>query len=347
MPDSILETEIREQPAALRAALTAAPPELTAAAEALHEAPHLLIAAHGSSAHAGDFARYHYADRLQLLASPIPPALFADPSPGPALGGAALLAISQSGASPDLIATVRKARHNHGAITLAITNSANSPLAQEADLAIDLEVGEERSVAATKTYTGTLTVLARLGDLLSPSAAVQAALHALPQQASALINSLLDERRRLFTKLQPTHGITVVGRGIGHSAALETALKLREIGGIMTEAFSPPTLAHGPIAAIRPPQDLWLCASPDLPAAYWSALLAELRPRLRHVVVVSAYDEILAAADLPIAVPATELDWPYTVLAAIVGQIAALALGESAGVELDTPFGLRKITLTS
>jgi glutamine---fructose-6-phosphate transaminase (isomerizing) len=344
---SILEAEIRQQPTVLRESPSAGQPQLAAAANALRGAPHLLVAAHGSSAHAGDFARYHYADRLQLLVSPIPPALFADPAPGPALGGAALLAISQSGASPDLVATVRKARHCHSALTLALTNSTTSQMAREAEHVIDLRVGDERSVAATKTYTGAVLTLAHLGHLLAPDEGVQAAMATLPDDLGALTDALLDSRPELFTKLRPARGITVVGRGIGHSAALETALKLREVGGIMTEAFSPETLLHGPIAAVRRPQDLWLCASPDFPVTYWTQLLAELRPRVRHIAIASPHEQLLAAADIPIPLPPTAHEWPYTILAAVAGQVAALELGERVGVDVDAPFGLRKVTLTN
>lgn len=116
----------------------AANAELITAANILRGTPHLLIAARGTSAHAGDFARYHYARRLGLLSSMTPLSLFADPFPGPALAGAVMLAISQSGSSPDLVAAVRKARCAHGATTLALTNSTSSALAKQSDVVISL-----------------------------------------------------------------------------------------------------------------------------------------------------------------------------------------------------------------
>lgn len=158
--------------------------------------------------------------------------------------------------------------------------------------------------------------LVRLAERISPDAAVRSAIVALPPCLAALIDRWFDQRPRLLAPLQPASGITVVGRGIGHSVALETALKLREVGGVMTEAYSPASLLHGPIAAIRPPQDLWLSASPDYDVGYWTEFLARIRPRVRNVIVVSHYDQLLEDSHIAIKLPPDKADWPYAILGA-------------------------------
>ena len=139
--------------------------------------------------------------------------------------------------------------------------------------------------------------------------------------------------RDRFDALAGMASLTVVGRGLQLATAGETALKVRELSGLNAEAFSPPDLLHGPIAAI------------DESVAVW-AIDSEPPAGAGLTVAVSADPGRVAHADIGIALPADLPAWQAPFLAVIPGQAAALRLGELAGVELDRPHGLHKVTLT-
>ena len=151
--------------------------------------------------------------------------------------------------------------------------------------------------------------------------------------------------RGRFDPLDRVRLVTALGRGLQFPTAFETALKIRELSGIAAEAFSPPELVHGPIAALGADGALWLVST-----AGRSQPDRETFAKLRHgsgvSVVVSDRNELVAAADIGIPVAAGLPQWLAPMLAVIPGQAAALALGELRGVDLDHPHGLSKVTLT-
>ena len=177
---SHLEQELREQPAALARLIE----KQRAYGEQLRDlfqrrdVQYILIASRGSSSNAARYAQY-LLGRAQRV-----PVMFATPSlytiygQPPRLDGAAVLGISQSGASPDVTSVLAEARRQ-GRPTIAITNVPDSPLAREADAVLLLEAGEERSVAATKTYMNSLGAIALLFSVVD-GAEAQAELARMP-----------------------------------------------------------------------------------------------------------------------------------------------------------------------
>src|SRR5262249_31124509 len=159
-----LESEIREQGAALAARAEAGWEAAGEAAVLLACAriDQLVIAARGSSDNAARYGQYLLGLDGGLVVGLAAPWLYGHGHRAPRLPGAAVLGISQSGRSPDIVAVLEAARHQ-GRPTIAITNEPGSPLARIADVVIPLGVGEERSVAATKTYIASLHALAQLG----------------------------------------------------------------------------------------------------------------------------------------------------------------------------------------
>jgi glutamine---fructose-6-phosphate transaminase (isomerizing) len=265
------------------------------------------------------------------------PWLYADPARTPRIGRGAVLGISQSGRSPDVVGVLAAGRAQ-GRPTLALTNEEGSPLAQAADVTIPLGVGPERSVAATKTFTASLHAVAQIAAALEPEGRVARGIGALPGRVTATSAEQLAGRRR-FEVLERVRRIVVVGRGFAYATAHETALKLRELSGIPAEAFSPPDLMHGPIAALDESTALWAIA----PAA---ETVRALRERAGPTIVVAADQDVLDLADIPVALPAAVDDWLAAVLAVLPAQAAGLWLAERLGVEVDHPHGLEKVTLT-
>lgn len=221
---------------ALGARLRAAPPRA------------VLTCARGSSDHAATFARYLIETRLGLLTSSASPSVSSVYASATDLEGALFLAISQSGASPDLLAAARAARTG-GAVVVAMVNTENSPLAALADEIIPLRAGPELAVAATKSYIASLAAVAHLTACWSRDDSLVSALQALPRQldkAWALDWTPAAERLRTATNLY------VVSRGVGFGVAQEAALKLKETCGLHAEAFSAAELRHGPMALVGP-----------------------------------------------------------------------------------------------
>jgi glucosamine--fructose-6-phosphate aminotransferase (isomerizing) len=334
---SRLEREIAEQGTILAARASEGMVAATAAAETLRGCGHVVMAARGSSDNAARFAQYLFGDELRLQVGLAAPWLYRDVARAPRLDDAAVMAISQSGQSPDIVAVLVAARAQ-GRPTIAITNAPDSDLATQADVVVPLLIGHERSVAATKSYLASLHAMVQIVEGLSPSDARRDWLARLPARVTATAASAL-ARREEFDVLWGSSPITVTGRGLFFSTACETALKLRELSGIPAEAFSPPDLMHGPIAALHHPAGTWLINPGDE--------LGAVAERIVPSVIVSADQRALARARVPIELPVDLPHWFASILAVVPAQAAGLRLAERSGGDVDNPHGLQKVTLTS
>ena len=220
----------------------------------------MVTCARGSSDHAATFARYLIETRLGVLTSSAAPSVSSVYEAATDLAGTVLLAISQSGASPDLLATVASARAA-GARIVALVNAESSPLAQLADDLLPLRAGPERSVAATKSYIASLAAIVQL------VASWAARCRSSPRRCA--------RRRRCSrapgsstgappsTRLVTANNLYVIGRGLGLAVAQEAALKFKETCGLHAEALSAAELRHGPMALVRSGFPLLLFAQDD------------------------------------------------------------------------------------
>jgi glucosamine--fructose-6-phosphate aminotransferase (isomerizing) len=336
---------MRDQGAALARRSTAGRAAARAAAALLArpDVGYLLVAARGSSDNAARYAQYLLGAEARFAVALAAPSLFASSAAAPRLHGAAVLGISQSGQSPDVVRVLEAAREQ-GRPTIAIVNDVTSPLAAAADVVVPLGTGRERSVAATKTYLGTLHALIQLLDELRPNTERQRWLAETPERVAHAVDAELAARAR-FDPLDSAPVITVVGRGLAFASAHETALKIRELAALPTETFSPPDLLHGPIAGIRPDGWIWLTAvgAAERDSA---AFLATLRGRAAGAVVVAQDKSLSAAAEISADLPGNAPAWLAALLATIPAQAAGLRLAELRRVSVDEPHGLSKVTLT-
>jgi glucosamine--fructose-6-phosphate aminotransferase (isomerizing) len=336
---SSLERELREQGDALRSRSEPGRHYAREAAELLRrpDVSHLIVAARGSSDNAGLYLQYLLGRRHGLAVGLAAMSLYSSPERAPDLRGAAVLGISQSGRSPDVVSVLAAARAQERP-TIAITNDPDSPLAAEADAVVPLLVGEERSVAATKTYTATLHAIAQIAGVVRPECF--SPFDELPDVLSRAVDDALAGRRR-FDRLADAGFVTVLGRGLHYSTARESALKLRELSGIPAEGLSPPDLLHGPVAALAPSVGLWIVGDEPGPQ-----LFGELRERAGVSVAVSADPDLLHQADIPVPLPAGLPSWAAPIVAIAPAQAAALRLAEVRGGDVDHPHGLSMVTLT-
>jgi glutamine---fructose-6-phosphate transaminase (isomerizing) len=346
-PVSLLQREILEQGSALAARAPAGWEAAGAAAGAIAHpsVDYLLIAARGSSDNAARFAQYALGAETHLNVALAAPSLFTDPDDTPDLRGAAVLGISQSGQSPDIVGVLAAARRQ-GRPTIALTNDETSPLAAAADVVVPLATGPERSVAATKTYLASLHAIEQLVERLHPDAERARWLERLPGLVDEAVAAAL-ARQADFDALDGAAVLTTVGRGLDFSTAHETALKIRELSGMLTEAFSPADLLHGPVAALGGDGALWVVDTRERLDDAISELLARVRERGLRTVLASRHAPPAAAPGaLHLALPAEAPHWVATILALLPGQVAAMRLAERRGVDLDHPHGLTKVTLT-
>jgi glutamine---fructose-6-phosphate transaminase (isomerizing) len=344
-PTSLLEQELSEQGSVL-ARRAAHMPSAENVARLLSDSDvsYLLIAARGSSDNAARFGQYALGLEPQLNVALAAPSLFKAAPQSPNLRGAAVLGISQSGQSPDIVGVLAAAR-DQGRPTIAITNDEASPLAAVADVIVPLATGPERSVAATKTYLASLHALMQIVEALRPDPERRAWLERLPALVDATVARYL-ERRDQFDGLDEAALLTMVGRGLDFSTAHETALKIRELSAMATEAFSPADLLHGPIAALGKPGQVWIVDTAPRLGASTGAVLAKAHERGMQTVIVSQEAPSLGPHDLHIEISPQAPHWVGAILAVLPGQIAAFHIAGLRGVDLDHPHGLSKVTLT-
>jgi glucosamine--fructose-6-phosphate aminotransferase (isomerizing) len=341
---SWVEAELREQPAALERLLAgeSAHVEEIARGLVLDDVRYLLIVSRGSSSNVARYMQYLFGTVNRLPVSFATPSLYTVYDAPPALGPAAAIGISQSGASPDVVAVLSEARRQQRP-TLAITNDTGSPLARAADYVLPLHAGEERAVAATKTYLNSIGAVALL------SAAQDSArlrdLQAMPDRISEQIDRSLALADSL-DRYREVEGGSVVARGVNYGTAFEIALKIRELSGAQFEAFSSADLLHGPIAAVKSGRPAIVIAPSGRTLASMGAAVENVRARGSEVIAISDDREFLAAAETAFPLVPDVPEWLSPLLTVVPGQIAALRLATLRGENVDSPAGLTKITLT-
>ncbi|MFU8839757.1 MAG: SIS domain-containing protein [Nitriliruptoraceae bacterium] len=342
-----LETEIREQPEALRRLLSADDTVLRDLATRIGDRTSvhgLLLAARGSSDNAARYAQYLLGARNRLQVGLATPSLFTRYRRPPRLDGLAVGAISQSGRSPDVVGVLEEA-NRQGRPTFALTNDPASPLAAAAGAVVDLHAGEEHAVAATKTYTASLVALARLSLALDPDSGDAAELALALDRLTVVIERSLAQVK-VPTWLGEAAALAVVGRGFNYCTAFEAALKLKELTGLAAEPYSSADLLHGPVAAMSWRVPALLLAPTGVVAADVLDVADRLRQRGARLMIVSDDPAALEQADLPLPVPAGVPEWLSPLTAIIPAQVLSLRLAQARGLDVDRPSGLQKVTET-
>ena len=301
---------------------------------------HIVIAARGTSDNAARYASYVWGNRNRITVALATPSLYGPYESAPTLDGALVVGISQSGQSPDLVEVLAEAKRQ-GRPTLAITNHAESPMGLLADVTMTLEAGVEKAVAATKTYTTQLMVIALLSeawagwsepDIDRVADAVRATL-AQADQVEGAAQSLLNAKRAV-----------VLGRGFNFATAFEWALKLQELTYLLAHPFSTADFRHGPLALVEPGLPV-LAICPDGP------LLAEQRELLHEVAQKGAEVIVITnQTDLPghvLPLPGELPEWLTPIPAIVMGQLLCHRETQLRSLDPEHPRGLNKVTLTT
>ncbi|HEY0767077.1 MAG TPA: SIS domain-containing protein [Steroidobacteraceae bacterium] len=331
--------EAAQAPEAIREQLQVNAARVARLAERLRQAPPraVVTCARGSSDHAATFARYLIETRLGLLTSSAAPSVSSVYDAQPDLAGAVVLAISQSGASPDLLASVSSARAA-GARIVALVNAEDSPLAQLADDLIPLCAGVERSVAATKSYIASLSAIVHLVASWSRDEQLTGALQQAPE---LLARAWQLDWSAAVTHLTSATNLYVIGRGLGLAIAQEAALKFKETCGLHAEAVSAAELRHGPMALVRAGFPLLIFTQNDESRAGVAQLATELAAQGADVLVAGA---AAAPATLLPTVAAHPVIEPLLFAQSFYRMVNALSLARAR--DPDRPPHLHKVTET-
>ncbi|MEX2542116.1 MAG: SIS domain-containing protein [Trueperaceae bacterium] len=341
---SHFEREVLEQPDVLQRLLDGDEPKRVAAALRAADCPLIVTLARGSSDNAVTFFGYLAGRYLGLPVASMPPSLLTVYGSQMRVEKAIAIAVSQSGRSEDVRRSLESLEAS-GALTVAITNDPESPLANAADLELQQLAGEEQAVAATKTFTSQMMLLALLVAYWSGNEELLAALQAVP----GAMRELLTERQEVaHAALRLTHAdeAYVLGRGFSFAVAQEVALKLKETSYMGTQAYSAAEFQHGPIAALSSRAPVLLLATGDATREPNALAVARLHELQADLTVMSSATELLAGANAAVPLPAGLHSATEAFLLVLAGQLLALHLSVSRGYDPDSPRNISKVTRT-
>jgi glutamine---fructose-6-phosphate transaminase (isomerizing) len=335
-----MRMEIDEIPDAAQRLLDTSGAALAEAGERLKRLQPVMVAtiARGSSDHAAAFLKYAIELTAGVPVASIGPSIMSIYGRELRLDGCAAISISQSGKSPDIVAMAQSARRN-GALTIALTNTAGSPLAESADIAVDLAAGKEQSVAATKSFVS--SVIAGLSILAcwTEDANLGAALGKLPE---ALGRAVTVDWTPLIAALKDRNSLYVLGRGPALAIAQEAALKFKETCGIHAEAYSAAEVLHGPARIVEAGFPVLAMAARDASEAG----VAEIADRLANqgATAFATTNRVSAAQRMPFVETGHGITDALVLIASFYGFVEMLS--RHRGFDPDRPPHLKKVTET-
>lgn len=333
--------EIHEQPEVLARTIAQA----SSAAGLPQGIRRICLLARGTSAHAAMYARYLYAARFGIHAEIMPPSLVTHYAPPLDLSDTLVIAVSQSGATQEIVDGVLWAQ-GRGAATMAVTNVLGSPLTRVADDCFVTPAGIELAVPATKSHTAQAVALGVLAAHHA-GARVDEELLRVPDVAARFVEER-DAAHRIATLIAASAGGTiVVGRGYTHGTALEVGLKLEETCLQPVRALSYADLRHGPFAVLDESRVALVVAPGDGPLLEgFRSLVRDITATGAKVVVIGGDAPLADLAHDSIAVAPGLAECWVSPLLAIPGQLIAHELGAIRGLDVDSPRNLTKIGLT-
>lgn len=339
-----MRREIAEQPEALARTLAELVPRLGELRAAVGERRHVLFIARGSSDQAARYGSYLLALRAGRAVASASPSVATLYEADLDLADTVAVAISQSGATGEIVQTLAWAGRN-GARTVGITNEADSALVEAAEVAVVTRAGHERALPATKSHTTQLLAVAALAAAIGGDPAEGDRLRQVPDAVATALEQA-EAARALAERLDGARTVVTAARGYASATAGELALKLQETCRIPALGLSWADLLHGPLALLAPDTPVVLVAPGHGPTL--AATAGAVRRLVERGAPVHAIggDAVVAAACAS-ALPAPDLPEHLAPIALVVpGQLAVEALAHRLGLDPDRPAGLRKVTRT-
>lgn len=334
--------EIAEQPAVLERTIAAERDKVVRLSSYLRsrDVDLIVIVARGSSDNASLFGRYLLEVTTGIPVSLSAPSVVTLYNAKLDLSRAIVVGVSQSGEGTD-INTVLESAKASGAFTLGITNEADSTMATIADETLLIHAGRERSVAATKTYTGQMLHFYMLAEALADN---KLEIQRIPSYAANALE-LLPAVRDLVDRYTFMENCVVVGRGMNYGNSYELALKLMETCYVVAERFSSADFFHGPLAIVERRFPVIMFGPSGLTKKSSVDLLEELRDLHADSLTITNDDDIASLSRNSLRMP--QMDEFLTPIPFIVpAQLFAALLSEAKGIDPDAPRSLKKVTKT-
>jgi len=344
--DSLLWNEIQEQPDVIRRLVAEEGGPIRRLGAELRRKPFrfIFLAARGTSDNAARYGQYLFGAVNRLPVALAAPSLFSVYRKPPNIDSALVIGISQSGESPDIVGVLEEAQRQ-GAPTVAITNQADSPLARAAAHVLLLGAGEERSVAATKTYTSQLAALAMLSMALEDRPADDALAPVVSWMEAALKTE--PEARAAAERIADSDRAVVIGRGYQYCTAFEISLKIKELAGVEAEPYSSADFQHGPKAMAEGGMPAVFITVGPMFRGETASLADAVRGQGARVVLIGDMETGAQSGDSKIPLALGEPEWLTPIAAVIPGQLLAFHLARARGLDPDQPRHIRKVTRTS
>lgn len=308
------------------------------------EFSYVLIAARGSSDNAARYAQYLFGYKNHFQVALATPSLFTLYQTPPKLENALVLSISQSGMSPDIIEIIKSA-NAQSCPTICITNNATSPLALESDFTVPLHAGDEKAIAATKSYTSSLIALAMFSAAFMGDKVFEEEIRNVPDYIKNTI-AYAETSLEKIQRYRYIESCAVLGRGLNYSTAFEIALKVKELTGVNANPYSSADFRHGPIATVFKGFPVFVIAPQGKVFSDMQQMFYDLKKLQAEVISVTNDDMILKDSNLGFRIPDTIPETLSPIVSAIPGQFFARQIAIERGLNPDKPEGLRKVTET-
>lgn len=342
-----LEKEIREQPEVLAAvgAYNRETVRALAAAAKQRGVKHIIFAARGTSDHACVYAQYLFGIYAGIPCGLATPSVVSQYGAEFHFEDTLVIGVSQSGQAKDVLAVLENA-HTCGCITAAVTNDASSPIAKYVDYHLDCHAGPETSIAATKTFTSQMYLLAMLCSEWSGSSELAAILERVPATVAEVLRTVPGEIEALIPKYRDIEDAFVLGRGLSYPIALEGALKTLETNRIRVKGYPISDFHHGPLAQVHE-GTLVIVLAPKGPVSGDALeMIGKLEKIGAEVLILSDNVGIIGGRKPSILLPANGADVGAAWTMAVTMQLFALKLTEQKGIDPDASAVLKKVTVT-
>lgn len=304
----------------------------------------VVLAARGTSDHAAVYGKYVIELLLGIPVSLAASSIYTIYQGKLNLGNCLVIGISQSGKAADVLEVVRSAKIC-GAVTVGITNNADSEIAQESDFFLNCEAGVEKSVAATKTFTTQIFLLASLAAEWADNQEMKNEIYQIPDRISQVfeVSGAIESKVERYRFMNECF---VLARGINYAVSLEAALKIQETTYVRAKAFATSDFQHGPIAMIEREIPVIIYA-PDGPSLKdVSSMINKMRSEQMETIVISNRKDMLDLGTTAFSIPETSNDIISPFFNVIVAQMFACKLALAKGLNPDAPRGLNKVTVT-
>ncbi len=345
MTDPKMLLEIRQAPSVIARLLEQNASRVKELSQAIQQRqPHFAMTiARGTSDHAANFLQYAFESELGLVTASAAPSVITAYNAKLKLDGALVIAISQSGQSPDVVNSLTAAREQ-GALTVAIVNAPNTPLEAAAEFCLPMQAGVEEAVAATKSLIASLVAPLQLIAALQQDSSLGTALENLPQAVTQALETESISKDRA-ERYRYAESMVTLGRGLHYPLAREAALKLKETSVISAEAFSTAEFAHGPIILIESGFPVLAFQARDATALGSLERYKDLQTRGAELILIGDAPED-SPATIRLPTPATGHDLTDPIPAMIAAYLFAAHLSLAKGMNPDAPRMLSKVTKT-